>query len=54
MSNFVPTGIALAAVVLGVCWGEIRDAHQRDIWRTDPDFPRYGATNLQTLRWWLQ
>jgi hypothetical protein len=35
-------------------WQAIRDSYDQERWSIDPYYPRYGATNYETLKWALQ
>lgn len=44
----------LAALFILACfWASVRDRYDQARWQAEPYYPRYGASNLHVLRWWL-
>jgi len=44
----------LAALFILACfWAGARDRYDQARWQVEPYYPRYGASNLRVLRWWL-
>lgn len=45
--------LALIALFVFACWWAcVRDRYDQERWIVEPYYPRYGATNLEVLRWW--
>ncbi len=44
---------AVALFILVCLWAGVRDRYDHARWQAEPYYPRYGASNLRVMRWWL-
>lgn len=46
--------VAVAVMLIALLWyAGVRDAYDQWRWESEPYYPRYGATHLEVMHWYL-